>query len=85
MEYLIIELTTSTPVNPQPLLVGGKDPPFPVENRTSIGGAVQDFSALSTYLGNQQSGNFLCSVSDFHLLLFLYSSGVAGFDFKVQS
>lgn len=41
LEYLIIELTTTTPKTPRPLLVGGKDPPFPVENRSTIGGQIQ--------------------------------------------
>lgn len=41
LEYLIIELTTTTPKTPRPLLVGGKDPPFPVESRSTIGGQIQ--------------------------------------------
>lgn len=41
LEYLIIELTTSTPVDPRPYLMGGKGPPFPVENRTGIGQLIQ--------------------------------------------
>ena len=85
LEYLIIELTTTTPLNPQPLLVGGKEPLFPVENRGSIGQPTQDFSALSSYLCNQQSSNFLCSMSDFHLLLFLHTSDIVGFSFKVRT
>ena len=38
LEYLIIELTTTSPRNPQPLLPGNA---FPVENRAAIGQAVQ--------------------------------------------
>ena len=38
LEYLIIELTTTSPRNPQPLLPGSS---FPVENRAAIGQAVQ--------------------------------------------
>lgn len=41
LEYLIIELTTSSPRNPLPLLPGGKGVTFPVENRASVGQAVQ--------------------------------------------
>lgn len=37
LEYLIIELTTTSPRNPQPLLPGGKEPFFPIENRAAIG------------------------------------------------
>lgn len=84
LEYLIIELTTSTPLNPQPLLVGGKDPPFPVENRATIGQSMEGFAVLSTYLSNQQSTNFLCAISDFHLLLYLYTNELAGLDLKVH-
>ena len=41
LEYLIIELTTTTPRNPQPLLPGGREPAFPVEHRAAIGQPVQ--------------------------------------------
>ena len=41
LEYLIVELTTTSPIEPQPLLPGGRAPSFPVENRTSIGQLVQ--------------------------------------------
>lgn len=37
VEYLIIELTTSSPMQPKPYLVGGLDPAFPIENRESLG------------------------------------------------
>eukprot|EP00731_Ephydatia_muelleri_P029459 Em0020g1103a len=37
LEYLIIELTTSSPVQPKPYLVGGLEPAFPIENRESLG------------------------------------------------
>ena len=37
LEYLIIELTTSTPLRPKPFLPGGKEPAFPVENREAMG------------------------------------------------
>ena len=42
LEYLLIELTTTSPQHPKPYLVGGKEPPFPVENRAAqiqVGGA----------------------------------------------
>ena len=37
LEYLIIELTTSSPVQPKPYLVGGLNSTFPIENRESLG------------------------------------------------
>ena len=41
LEYLIIELTTTSPCNPQPLLPAVAEPLFPVENRAAVGQAVQ--------------------------------------------
>lgn len=49
LEYLIIELTTSSPRNPLPLLPGGKGVAFPVENRASVGQAVQVRVAVCPY------------------------------------
>ena len=37
LEYLIVELTTTTPLRPKPSLPGGRGAPFPVENRETIG------------------------------------------------
>lgn len=73
LEYLIIELTTSSPVQPKPYLVGGLDPAFPIENRESLGD-IQDFTSFAKYLQHQT--NFLCAMSDLHLLLFMYTSSV---------
>jgi nuclear protein localization family protein 4 len=80
LEYLIIELTTTSPCSPQPLLPAVAEPLFPVENRAAVGQAVQDPHALSSYLTCQShsSTNFLCLMADFHLLLFLFTSDVAG-------
>lgn len=79
LEYLIIELTTTSPRNPQPLLPGSA---FPVENREAIGQAVQDFHALSSSLASQQTSGFLCFMADFHLLFYLYTCDVAGIHMK---
>lgn len=82
LEYLIIELTTSSPRNPLPMLPGGKGPAFPVENRAAVGQPVQDFHTLSAYLASQQTSSFLCFMADFHLLFFLYTCDVAGIQMK---
>ncbi|CAI8045492.1 Nuclear protein localization protein 4 homolog [Geodia barretti] len=86
LEYLIIELTTTSPCNPQPLLPAVAEPLFPVENRAAVGQAVQDPHALSSYLTSQShsSTNFLCLMADFHLLLFLFTSDVAGIHMKTH-
>lgn len=47
LEYLIIELTTSSPRNPLPMLPGGKGPAFPVENRAAVGQPVQVSGSVS--------------------------------------
>lgn len=41
LEYLIIEVTSSSPLKPHPLLPGGNEPFFPVENREALGLTVQ--------------------------------------------
>ena len=37
LEYLIVELTTTTPLRPKPTLPGGRGDPFPIENRDQLG------------------------------------------------
>ena len=43
----------------------------------------QDFHALSAYLAGQRGSSFLYFMADFHLLFFLYTCDVAGFQMKV--
>lgn len=77
LEYLIIELTTSTPIKPNPLLPGGNGH-FPITNRE-----LQNFNTLSDYLREQSGVPFLSYMADFHLLLFLYrAESELGIDFK---
>ena len=98
VEYLLVELTTGSSTNSQPLLLAGQ-PLFPVESRAvqvRVGHTLcdqesnvlilQDFHALSAYLAAHQSksSNFLSFMADFHLLLFLYTSDVAGIHMKVS-
>ena len=75
VEYLIVELTTTTPLRPKATLPGGRGNPFPVENRENLG-EVQAFDAFVSYLDKQKGTNFLCYMSDFHLLYFLYTTDV---------
>lgn len=76
LEYLIIELTTTTPIKPKPLLPGGKGH-FPVTNRE-----FQNFDGVVTYLSSQSGVPFLSYMADFHFLLYLYQSDMLGIDFK---
>ncbi|XP_055635839.1 nuclear protein localization protein 4 homolog [Toxorhynchites rutilus septentrionalis] len=73
VEYLLVDVPASTPVVPLFTFHERKDVSqyFPVENRL-IDGHIQEFSALSDYLGKSRSMDFLEAMSDFHLLLHLY-------------
>ncbi|XP_053697896.1 nuclear protein localization protein 4 homolog isoform X2 [Sabethes cyaneus] len=73
VEYLLVDVPASTPVVPLYTFHERKDVShyFPVENRL-IDGHIQDFAALSDYLGRSRSMDFLETMSDFHLLLYLY-------------
>lgn len=72
MEYLLVDVPASTPLQPQYTFTPcDKRQPFPVENRY-LDGHLQDFSALSTYLSRWQEEEFLEAISDFHLLIYLY-------------
>lgn len=79
LEYLIIEVTTSTPLKPAPFLPGGggRGQPFPVENRD-----VQDFNAVAAYTSSQHGCDFLSLMADFHLLYYLATCSDLGIDFK---
>ena len=44
----------------------------------------QDFDTLANYIQNQQGSPFLAVMSDFHLLLYLYTNDIAGITLKVQ-
>ncbi|XP_058454688.1 nuclear protein localization protein 4 homolog isoform X2 [Malaya genurostris] len=73
VEYLLVDVPASTPMVPLYTFHERKDVSqyFPVENRL-IDGHIQDFAALSDYLGRSRSMDFLETMSDFHLLLYLY-------------
>lgn len=73
VEYLLVDVPASTPLQPQFTFTQYKKrgEPFPVENRY-LDGHLQDFGALSTYLSHWADHEFLEAISDFHLLLYLY-------------
>ncbi|XP_030376061.1 nuclear protein localization protein 4 homolog isoform X2 [Scaptodrosophila lebanonensis] len=72
VEYLLVDVPASTPLQPQYTFTEyDKRQPFPVENRY-IDGHLQDFNALSNYLSAWREEEFLESISDFHLLVYLY-------------
>ena len=72
VEYLLVDVPASTPLQPQYTFTKyDKKSPFPVENRY-LDGHLQDFNALSTYLSQWGDEDFLEAISDFHLLLYLF-------------
>ncbi|XP_063077857.1 nuclear protein localization protein 4 homolog [Engraulis encrasicolus] len=74
VEYLIIDITTTFPKDPQYTFSSSQR--FPIENREALG-ETQDFHSLATYLSQcSSSTSFLDIVSDFHLLLFLVTNEV---------
>ncbi|KAK2820124.1 hypothetical protein Q5P01_023083 [Channa striata] len=73
VEYLIIDITTTFPKDPQYTFCSTQR--FPIENRDILG-ETQDFHSLATYLSQCNSTLFLDIVSDFHLLLFLVTNEV---------
>lgn len=71
IEYLLVQVPTAFPVEPQFTFSNqSQGEPFPLENRSSMG-EVQDFHALVRYLNQVPPDEFLPAVSNFHLLVFL--------------
>ncbi|XP_014262151.1 nuclear protein localization protein 4 homolog isoform X2 [Cimex lectularius] len=71
VEYLLVDVPVSTPLTP--LHTFRSDPtksPFPIENRL-LDKHIQDFNALSSYIHQFSSDQFLTAVSDFHVLLYI--------------
>lgn len=72
VEYLLVDVPASTPLQPQYTFTEyDKRQAFPIENRY-IDGHLQDFNALSCYLSAWGEEEFLEAISDFHLLVYLY-------------
>jgi len=71
IEYLLVDVPASTPVEPQFTFAAREGvTAFPVENRL-IDGHIQDFTALSSYLQQFTPSRFLEAVSDFHFLVYI--------------
>ncbi|KAF7280488.1 hypothetical protein GWI33_005829 [Rhynchophorus ferrugineus] len=71
VDYLLLDVPASTPVNPQ--YTFNPDPskqPFPVENRF-IDGHIQDFNALAAYLQQFAFDEFYEAISDLHFLIYI--------------
>ena len=73
LDYLIIELTTSTPSNVEPLPIIES---FPIENRMNIGQSLQDFTSLRDYIIANENIHFI-NLLDFHILFYFHTSEVA--------
>ncbi|EFX75107.1 hypothetical protein DAPPUDRAFT_306878 [Daphnia pulex] len=69
VEYLLVDVPVSTPLEPIFTFSVGSRKPFPIENRL-IDGHLQDLSALDSYL-KQNRQNFLEAASDFHFLIYV--------------
>jgi len=71
VEYLLVDVPTSTPLTPIHTFTYETNlTPFPIENRM-VDGHIQDFAALTTYLAQFSRERFLDAASDFHFLLYI--------------
>ncbi|XP_065826015.1 nuclear protein localization protein 4 homolog [Oscarella lobularis] len=70
IEYLIIDIPAAFPQDPQPLLPGSSTEPFVVENRSDVGD-VQSFEQFASCMHKQPRDQFMTTMADFHVLLFL--------------
>ncbi|CRK98003.1 CLUMA_CG011372, isoform A [Clunio marinus] len=82
VEYLLVDLPTSSPLVPL-YTFPAHEYPFPVENRL-IDGHLQDFGSLHNYMQRFRSKDFLTAMSDFHLLFYLYGLDCFGTKMKTQ-
>lgn len=72
IEYLLIDVPVSTPLEPQFTFQLPSDTikAFPIENRSNVAD-IQDFDALASYIRQFPEENFLQGMSNFHLLIYL--------------
>jgi len=75
VEFLLIDVPVSSPLQPLETfkLLGEDRKAFPIENRFSES---QDFNAFARYINQFRSAEFLDSVSDFHVLVFMATTDV---------
>ena len=70
VEYLLLDVPISTPLDPTFMFWSGNEQSFPVENR-SFDGHLQDISSLNSYLEQFNANRFIDAASDFHFLLYI--------------
>lgn len=73
VEYLLVDVPASTPLQPRYTFRAHSMPnvsPFPVENRL-VDGQVQEFNTFCTYMQQFTREQFFEAVSDFHLLIYI--------------
>lgn len=71
IEYLLVDVPVSTPMEPQfTFFTDPKITAFPVENRM-VDGHIQDFQSLVAYLQQFPNERFLDAASDFHFLIYI--------------
>lgn len=70
VEYLLLDVPVSTPLEPLFTFLSGKERAFPVENRP-LDGHLQDVSSLASYLKQFATNRFIEAASDLHFLLYI--------------
>jgi len=77
VEYLLIDVPVSAPLQPiETFKILAEDrKPFPIENRL-LESSIQDFNAFARYISQFRSAEFLDSVSDLHVLVFMATTDV---------
>jgi len=70
VEYLLVDVPVSTPLEPLFTFLADQPNSFPVENRP-VDGHLQDVSALANYLNQFSNRRFIEAASDFHFLLYI--------------
>jgi len=77
VEYLLIDVPVSAPLEPLATfsLLKEDRKPFPIENRL-LESSIQDFNAFARYISQFRSAEFLDSVSDIHVLVFMATTDV---------
>lgn len=79
VEYLLVDVPTGVPKEPQYTFTPVQNNPFPIENRVLIG-ETQNLKSLALYASKYTDANqFLEFASNFHFLLFLLTNSFVKF------
>ena len=70
VEYLLVDVPVSTPLEPVFTFYSGNARAFPVENRP-LNEHLQDISSLDSYLNQFPANRFIEAASDFHFLVYI--------------